>query len=231
MSSFGAIILCRLDSQRLPGKALLKVGGRPLVDFVLARCRQISAVAGNIVLATSERSVDDPLVDFARENGISFFRGSTDDVANRVVGCLEQFGFHYFVRVNADSPFLEATLIDGAIQRIESESLDFVTNLLPRSFPYGVSVEVIRSAIYADAYKRMICPGEFITKYLYEHIHEFRYANIACPLGNHSQVRMTVDTPDDLVWFGRIVERFGQGMDRLSYVDALRYLNQGGGKP
>ena len=231
MSSVGAIVLCRLDSQRLPSKALIKVGGRRLLDFVLARCRRISAVTGNIILATTERSVDDPLADFARENGISLFRGATDDVAGRVVACTRHFGFSYFVRANGDSPFLEPTLIDHAIQRIESEPLDFVTNLLPRSFPYGVSVEVVRSDVYADAYKHMNRPGELITKYLYENSHEFRYENMTCPIGNHSQVRMTVDTPEDLVWFGRLVERFGQGMDRLSYVNALDFITSGAGVP
>jgi spore coat polysaccharide biosynthesis protein SpsF len=227
MSKVGAIIPCRMDSQRLPGKALTKVGGRPLVDFVLARCRRIQGVAGNIVIATTDRPVDDPLVEFARANGVEFYRGDAEDVASRAVECNRRFGFDYFVRANGDSPFLEPALIDEAIELVRKDSLDFVTNLLPRSFPYGVSVEVLKADTYADAYKRMNRPGEFITRYLYEHKDDFRYANLSCPLGDQSTVRMTVDTPEDLAWFGRLVERFGRGMDEISYVDVLRFLNSG----
>jgi spore coat polysaccharide biosynthesis protein SpsF len=229
MSEVGAIVLCRLDSQRLPGKALREVGGRPLVDYALARCRQVAELAGNIVLATSEREVDDPLADFARSSGISVFRGSTDDVAGRVVACSRQFGFRYFLRVNGDSPFLEPALVGEALRQVQGEPLDLVTNLLPRSFPYGVSVEVVRAEAYAGAYRRMSSreQREHVTSYLYENIGQFRHSNIACPLGDFHRVRMTVDTPEDLAWFGRLVQQFGSEIDRASYADVLRVMTPG----
>ena len=227
--SAGAIILCRLDSRRLPGKALHQVGGRPLIDFALQRCRAVAALEGNIVLATSTRDVDDPLADFARENGLWLFRGPTDDVAGRVLACARQFGFRYFVRVNGDSPFLDPSLVDQAVRLAEAGGLDLVTNLVPRSFPYGVSVEVVRTEAFADAFPQMTRPDhrEHVTKYLYEQIGLFRYANITCPAGDWSRVRLTVDTPEDLDWFGRMVARFGDDMDRLSYAEALRFLSEG----
>ncbi|HKB05748.1 MAG TPA: NTP transferase domain-containing protein [Gemmataceae bacterium] len=230
MSTAGAIILSRMDSRRLPGKALVPVRGRPLVDYVLGRCRRLQAVGRNIILATSDRAVDDPLAAFARVNSVSVFRGSADDVAGRVLGCARHFGFDYFVRVNGDSPLIEPPLIDRAVRTAVDGRLDLVTNLLPRSFPYGVSAEVVRTAAFADAYARMERPEhrEHVTKYLYEHVDRFTYVNISCPEGDLSRVRMTVDTTDDLDWFGGLVDRFGPAIDDLTYTDALPFCSHDG---
>jgi spore coat polysaccharide biosynthesis protein SpsF (cytidylyltransferase family) len=223
MTPAGAIILSRMDSRRLPGKALIPVRGRPLVDYVLSRCRRLQAVRGHVVLATSDRAVDDPVAAFAAQTGVPVFRGSADDVAGRVLACARQFQFDYFVRVNGDSPLIEPTLIDRAVRTAVDRGLDLVTNLFPRSFPYGVSAEVVRTVAFTEAYSRMDQPDhrEHVTKYLYENIDRLTYANITCPEGDLSRVRMTVDTAEDLEWFGRLVDRFGTAIDELTYVDAL----------
>jgi spore coat polysaccharide biosynthesis protein SpsF len=230
MTTAGAIILSRMDSRRLPGKPLLRVRGRPLVDYILSRCRRLQAVGGHIVLATSDRAVDDPLADFARENRVPVFRGSAYDVAGRVLACARQFAFDYFVRVNGDSPLIEPALIDRAVRTAVDSRLDLVTNLFPRSFPYGVSAEVVRTAAFAEAYARMDRPDhhEHVTKYLYEHIDRLAYANIACLEGDMSRVRMTVDTAEDLDWFGRLVDRFDTAIDDVTYADALPFCGPAG---
>ena len=65
----GAIILSRMDSSRLPGKALLEVGGKPILAYALSLCQKIDDF-DSITLATSSRTIDDPLSDFAKFHNI-----------------------------------------------------------------------------------------------------------------------------------------------------------------
>ena len=83
------------------------------------------AVAGlnAIVLATSDRPIDDPLAAFAAANELALFRGDPDDVAGRALACAERFGLDYFARVNGDSPFLEPALLGEAIRRATTDAL------------------------------------------------------------------------------------------------------------
>src|SRR4051812_7803637 len=113
--NIGAIILARLDSNRLPGKALRDIAGRPLVGYVVDLCRQVAGV-DQVVLATSNRAVDEPLARFARSEGIACVRGDTEDVAGRFLYAMESTGFAGALRVNGDSPLNRPALLARAVE-------------------------------------------------------------------------------------------------------------------
>ena len=115
-----AIVLARLDSSRLPHKALRKVHGTPLIGYALERARQIRSLA-QVVLATTERGVDDPLAAYAQSAGVAVFRGATDNVAQRCVDCATLHGADYFVRLNADSPFPDPALIEEGLRALDAD--------------------------------------------------------------------------------------------------------------
>src|SRR4051812_43874007 len=109
-----AVIQARLSSERLPGKALRRMAGRPMLEYVvesLAHARLID----EIVLATSIDTADDALATFAAERGIVCVRGDLDDVAGRLLGTARTLGADAFVRVNGDSPLLDPRLVDRGI--------------------------------------------------------------------------------------------------------------------
>lgn len=108
----GAVIQARLDSARFPGKALAPLAGRPILSHVIARARRIS-LADDIVLATSDRAVDDPLAALAREEGIAVFRGSLGDVVRRTLDCALTHEFEVVARLCGDSPFLSPGFLTG----------------------------------------------------------------------------------------------------------------------
>ena len=81
-TKIGAIVLSRFDSTRLPGKALRKVKNKPLIEYVIEKAHKVKGVNG-VCVATSNRNVDDPIVDFCKQNQVSVFRGSGEDVAER----------------------------------------------------------------------------------------------------------------------------------------------------
>ena len=205
MAILGAIIVARMDSRRFPGKVLHPVAGRPLLEHVVQRCRRVRAIERRIIIATTSRPVDQPIARFAVAQGLSVFRGEAENVASRLLECARAAGWDGFYRVNGDSPCLDPELLDRAAETFALGEWDLVTNLYPRSFPYGVSVELLRTARYAEAYRRFerAEEREHATAFFYQHPTEFQIANLrnlepASSSLNPRWSRLTIDVPEDL---------------------------------
>ena len=139
------VILARMSSRRLPGKALRELGARTVLESVVDGACQALLPSAVFVLTSSERS-DDPIADWGNSHGVSVMRGALDNVGERVLRCAEQIAAPAVVRISGDSPFIDPRLIDRAVDTWMSESVDLVTNIFPRGFPKGQSVEVISTA-------------------------------------------------------------------------------------
>lgn len=192
------IVLARMSSERLPGKALLPLGDYLLLGLTIARLRQTKHV-DRIILATSDSSRDDPLVDFAAEQGIEYFRGSLRDVAGRCLACATQFRLNWFVRICGDSPFVDPAVVDLVCETYLDDRPDVATNVHPRSFPVGCSAEAVETAAL-----RRLCATtkdlryrEHVTAFFYEHEEIFSIENVACPDNRYEGVSIAVDTPAD----------------------------------
>ena len=84
-----------------------------------------------------------------------------------------------------------------------------MTNLYPkRRHPYGVAVEVFRTAAFRDAWERMVDPAdrEHVSRYFYANLHEFKWAALEPPATDTSHVRLTVDTTEDLARIEGLLE-------------------------
>jgi len=214
-----------MDSRRLPGKTLRPVLGRPLLWYVLERCRRCPQFDGALVVATSDRTVDDPIAQFCQEQGVSVYRGATDDVAGRVLGAARREGWDGFYRLNGDSPFVDSDLIRQAHQAMAADALDLVTNVRPRSYPYGVSVELIRTETLDRIHDQFGDENrEHVTQYLYQSLDRFRYRNLSRSGDDLSDVRLTVDTAEDFERFCRMAAGLGRPWHQVSYQDAVEFL-------
>ena len=210
----GVIVFSRLNSTRLPGKALIKIAGITLVDRVLDKLEGVMGISRTIV-ATTESYLDDPLVAHLETRGIDVFRGSIDDVALRAVCCAEDYGLDHFVRVSGDSPFIDSNLINKALLEYQNGFFDLVTNVFPRSFPNGVSVEVIGTSslhrllsLTQDPYDR-----EHVTPYFYKNSDNFRIKNFFSNNEKYHGVNLAIDTPEDLRRATWMLETFGERLD------------------
>lgn len=207
-SSKAFFLLARTDSSRLPGKVFLPLGKETLLELVVSQLKQFANIP--VFLVTSDRAVDDELCHMASGLGCSLYRGSIDDVPERIVGAIEASGADAFFRINGDSPCIDVALIEQAAKLYDGGRYDFVSNLVTRTYPYGVSVELINSASY-----RKIQPGfsgqqlEHPTLYLYDQLDEFDFAEIRSAEDN-SGIRLTIDTLEDYIEF---VERLSRHPD------------------
>lgn len=138
------LIQARVESKRLPGKALLKLGGHSILEWVIRRV-QSSKQLSKVVLATTTKPADDALCELARSLGIEVFRGDEDDVLARFAGATEVFPAEVVVRVCADNPFVSGFEIDGLISDFKTNPLDYHFNHRPSGscdFPDGIGAEL-----------------------------------------------------------------------------------------
>ena len=136
------IVQARMSSDRLPGKVLAPISGRPLLGHLLDRLGRVRGALGPVV-ATSDRSEDDAIESFCASVTVPCHRGSRDDVALRLEEAAAEAGADAIARVCADSPVLDPALVVEAIETFEVAQPDLVTNTFPRTYPKGQSVEVI----------------------------------------------------------------------------------------
>ena len=184
-----------MSSQRLPGKMLAPLAGRPAIEWVLERLAHAQGVE-KIVVATSVASSDDPVEEYCRRRDLAVHRGSLEDVAERLLGAAEAAGLDAFARVNGDSPLLDQRLVDRGVELMRASEADLVTNVRPRTFPPGESVEVVRTDALAAVVgtDRTQEEREHVTGPLYEG--DFRVLRFEAP-DPRTDVSYTLDTPED----------------------------------
>lgn len=209
----GILLFARMDSRRLPGKALRSLAGKPILSVVLARLRR-STLGHAVVLATSDRPVDDLLAAWAAREGVGCFRGPAEDVAARALGAADANGFDWFVRISGDSPFIDPAVVDAVAGAFRRHRPDLATNVFPRHLPPGQSAEAISRPALARALDETRAPEdrEHVTRHFYTHPERYRIVNVrafkraAQADGAH---HLAVDTRWDLHRARRIARHVG----------------------
>ncbi len=191
------MVQARMSSSRLPGKVLRLVGSQPLLGVLLERLRRCVELDG-LLVATSVAADDLAIERFCRVQRIPVFRGSLPDVAGRFLAAAESCGCDAFVRVCADSPLLDGGLVDAMVRRFRARRPDLLTNVSPRRYPSGQSVELVSVAAFRRARAAMEPRhSEHVTAYFYEHPDAFDIDALD-PSFDWSDVRMVVDSAEDL---------------------------------
>lgn len=197
------IIQARTGSTRLPGKVLLEVAGRPLLQHVIDRVLAARLIH-EVIIATTTKQADDAISILAKQAGVGVFRGSEDDVLERYYHAAQACGADVVVRVTSDCPLLDPQTLDQVILRFLDAQRspprpDYVSNNLERSFPLGLDAEAFSFLTLARAHKEARTPyeREHVTPYICEGEAGFRLLNLRHPwdLSFH---RWTVDTAEDL---------------------------------
>ena len=136
------IIQARMGSTRLPGKVLMLLDKKyTVLDYVINQLKH-SKLLGKIIIATTNLEEDDMIVDFAKKNEIQCFRGSSVDVLDRFYHCSKKFSLRHIMRITGDDPLIDPTVIDKAIKEYINSNVDYLTNSIQRTFPYGTEVEI-----------------------------------------------------------------------------------------
>ncbi|MBT3767388.1 MAG: GNAT family N-acetyltransferase [Rhodospirillales bacterium] len=194
--TIGTAIFSRMDSNRLPGKALTDIAGRPMLGRVIDQLRKCDP----LIIATSSRALDAPIVNFAKNEGVAIFRGSDTDVLGRAADCARHFGLGALVRISGDSPFIDAALIEQMVEEHRSIVPDITTNVFPRTLPPGMSVEVISTSVLHRllGMTNDLDDHEHVTKYIYGNPEKFHIHPVTFNKESYDKIHLAVDTQHDL---------------------------------
>ena len=179
-----------------------------------------------VMLATTDRALDDPIADFAAAAGLNVHRGATNDVLGRALGAARAFGLETLVRISADSPFIDPAVIAAVVRAHERERPDLTTNVFPRTFPPGISAEAIPRAMLErlDAEVPDDHYREHVTLYAYEAPDAFRIVNVPASGPDyteegHAGLHLAVDTPEDFSraeWIARRLPAWNAGLGEIA---------------
>ncbi|KAB2952938.1 acylneuraminate cytidylyltransferase [Heliorestis acidaminivorans] len=223
----GIIIQARMTSTRLPGKILREVKGKPLIQYQLERLNKVKLKDIPIIATTTKQS-DDILVEFCKENNIAFFRGSEDDVLSRYYKTAKEFNVDVIVRITADCPLIDPTVVDEVIDTfLKEKKCDYVSNTNIRTYPRGMDTEVFTfKALEQSFYEaKTLSEREHVTPYMYTHPELFKLKAVIAQEDNSSH-RWTVDTIEDFELIKLILESFYLYKPDFSLEDCLQLLKK-----
>lgn len=220
MTQIAAVILARMSSARLPGKALMMVQELTLLECIVTRLQRVEVSGFSPILATSTDSTDDRLVAAADKFGVRVFRGSRDDVMARFVEAAKACDAEYAARINADSPLVEPSLLREAVTLVHSEGPDFVTTKPNTHLPYGVAAEVVRVSIIEDLHDASSpAEREHVTTALYRQLNPSAIARAGSDLPCRPDLSLAIDTQADLERINCLVAASGGSVAKVAYWD------------
>ena len=216
----------RTGSTRLPGKVLMEVNRTPLLKIHLDRLKQSKKV-DKIIVATTMNSEDNIIEQLASDWGYEVFRGSENDVLDRFYHAVKSLNPLWVVRVTSDCPLIDPMLLDNIIEAVQLESKDYGSNVIDESFPDGQDVEVFKFTALEKAFIEAIKTSER------EHVTPFIRNNSNLKNGkifsaisyknniDYSNIRMTVDEPNDFELINKVITEFGINKSWLEYTEYI----------
>lgn len=223
-----AIIQARMCSSRLPGKVLRKVLGKPLLEYQLERVKR-SKLIDEIVVATTDQTIDNPIVFLCENMNISYFRGSETDVLERYYMAAIHAKADVVVRLTSDCPLIDPAQIDKIIESYFSwdHPLKYASNTLIRTFPRGMDTEVFSFQALKEAHNKakLTSDREHVTKYIIKNTEKFKLLNISNDK-DFSHHRWTVDTDVDFILIKKIIEALYPQLPEFTLEDTLQLLDK-----
>ena len=221
------VIQARMDSTRLSKKVMLPILGKPVIWHIYNRLK-FSKKIDEICISTSTESVDDPIVEFAKQNNIKFYRGSADNLVSRHLGAANSFHSDVIVRITSDDPLVDPEIVDEVILLYEKNpSSDFVSNSKEHTYPNGLEVEVIPKKTLEKLLPLSDNPTFyefFISNYIYERPKEFR--SLGLRLEKPNLLRWTLDYPEDYEFIKEVYSNLYEQEKIFHMQDILELLKQ-----
>lgn len=220
--NIGFLITARLKSTRLPNKLLLKIFDREIIRWMIDRLK-LSSELNKIIICTSTNSQDDTLISIANEEGVDIFRGSEDDVLQRLYDASVFFKLDYIVNVTADCPLVSLEYISEIIKTYERTDADLLRCLeLPHGFfSYGIKVEALKRVCEIKGSENTEVWGRYFTE-----TGLFNVIDLKIPLEiQRPNYRLTLDYQEDFTFFEQVFFALGPEAYKKSIYEILSLLD------
>ena len=140
------VILCRSNSSRLKNKLKIKLYNTNIFTYFFKRlsyCKNID----EIIISTTKNKNDDYFQTFAEKNNLHIYRGSQNNVFERVKNSIKYLDnkFDIVIRCNADNPLIMPTIIDEDLNLFSKCDYDFFTPFYNNQIPFGFSFSIFKT--------------------------------------------------------------------------------------
>ena len=226
MKNILIISQARYASTRLPGKVLLTIRNKPLLWYLLKRLELVKT-PNQIIIATSTSDSNKPLLDYLREQKINYYAGDENDVLDRFYRTVKHYSGEIIVRITADCPLIDSTLIDRGLDIFLNDNLDYLSNVHPPTFPDGYDIEIFTFKALETSWKnaKLNSEREHVTPFIYNNPKIFSIENFQNDK-DISNIRLTVDTKKDFILISKIIENFHDRWTKFDLKDVIAFINQ-----
>ena len=203
-----ATVEARMRSTRLPGKVLKPILGRPMLALMVERLQRVRHL-DDVIIATTVDPSCDPIEDLAHRLGVGYYRGSEEDVLDRVLQAARQARTDVIVETTGDCPLIDPGTVDRVIKTFLENDIDYCSDVLERTYPRGIAAQVFPLSVLEEVARLTNDPvdHEHVSLYIYEHPERFRLLNVSSNLPLWAaELRLTVDTIEDFDLVTRIYE-------------------------
>ena len=223
-----ATIEARMSSSRLPGKVLLLASGIPMLQHLINRLKAVPSL-DDLVLATTINKTDDQLEEFSKAVGVSCYRGSENDVMNRVIGAADSVSADVIVEITGDCPIIDPQIVEQTIRVFMANRADYVSNAHIRSYPDGMDTQVFRleTLKHSASMTDDALDHEHVTLHIRNHPEIFSHLHLVAPPETHwPELGLTLDELKDYELLKKIIEHFEPTNSLFSCRDAIQLLKQ-----
>lgn len=217
------ITQARTGSTRFPRKILKEIQGKTLLEIHLNRLKKCKNIS-EIIVATTLKEEDEIVYNKALSWGFSSFRGSEKDVLDRFYQSIKYKKCDWIVRVTSDCPLIDPELVDTLVDLAIKNDKDYCTNTLVENFPDGQDIEVFKRSALVFSWKNATLNSEreHVTPYIrnnsdFNKSNLFSAINYPC-VQDYSNIRMTVDEPEDLDIIKTLINNLGHNKTWLEYT-------------
>jgi spore coat polysaccharide biosynthesis protein SpsF len=222
-----ASVEARMRSERLPGKVLRECMGRPMLALLIERVKR-SITVDEVVIATTVDASCDPLADEAIAAGAKVYRGSEDNVSERVAGAMQQEAAEIVVQLTGDNPLVDPAIIDEMVRTCVSGAHDFVTNARTPGYPEGFEVQVMPMETLRRSHEMSTDSArqEHVCLAVHESPGEFGIFDFVPPaILRRAELRLTLDTDSDLAVIREVFEALYPVNPAFGCADVIRFLD------
>ena len=219
----GFLITARMKSTRLPQKVTLKINDREIIAWMIDRLKQCRCL-DEIIIATSTNPQDDVLCDIACREKIKYYRGSEDDVLERLYGAAKEYGLDYAINITADCPLVAFDFIETAIQLYGKSDADLITNYnLPHGFYFwGIKIPALGKVLKIKNDTNTEIWGRYFTD-----TGLFKVIDMEIPVEfQRENYRLTLDYPDDYEFFKALFNKLGPDTYKKSTRSIIYFLDK-----
>lgn len=222
-----------MGSTRLPGKVMLKLKDKTVLAHVISRVKNAKGI-DEVVVATTDKREDDVIEEESLQMNVKSFRGNELDVLDRYYVAAVTFKAEIVIRITADCPLLDATLLSESLQVFMQASdsekkIDYLSVSSECGFPRGLDIEIFSMNVLQNTWNEasLAHQREHVTSYIYENPELFNLVYYQQQtLANLSHYRWTLDTKEDFELISTIYNELYTEEHCFSTDDILELLQQ-----